>query len=68
MKLKELIEEVSDITPTSKNHGHSHYAKINKDGNGRTTTTSDGPNHKHYIKNWKALSSEDGHRHVVKKS
>jgi hypothetical protein len=67
VKLKEILEEVTDMTTTSKNHGHYHFAIINDNGDGSTTTTSNGSKHKHEIKNWKVLKTE-GHIHEVKKS
>tara|TARA_Y100000310_G_C20681189_1_gene816046 strand:- start:1163 stop:1408 length:246 start_codon:yes stop_codon:yes gene_type:complete len=67
MKLIELLEEAKDLINTSSDHGHSHYALVNIKGNGKTTSTDKGPNHIHRIKDWKVLSSGDGHAHTVKK-
>lgn len=64
MKLRNLIEEAMDLLTTSKNHGHSHYAKVNSDGNGKTTKSVE--SHQHIIKNWKVLETE-GHTHEIKK-
>ena len=68
MKLKDLMERVADILPTTTDVGHSHYVSVDKNGDGFTTNTSKGFEHNHKVKNWKALPSEkDGHIHEVKK-
>jgi hypothetical protein len=64
--LEILKEESTDIISTSFDNSHSHYARVNKEGYGKTTATSTGKNHTHLIKKWRVMFKE-GHTHEVKK-
>lgn len=67
MKLKDLMKEVSNIIYTSVDNGHYHFAKIDKNGNGYTTTTKKATAHVHKIRKWKVLKAK-GHTHEIKRT
>lgn len=67
MRLKKYINESKkDIqVKTKKNQtGHIHYAKVDDDGNGKTTSTSTGPDHTHKIFEW-IVQPAKGHIHEL---
>jgi hypothetical protein len=56
MKLKKYIKEnylTEEKYKTEKNQtGHIHYASIDSDGDGKTTSTSTGKDHTHKVFQW----------------
>ena len=56
-----LVEMMQFLTDKD-NTGHTHKAQANEDGDGKTTSTSDGEDHVHVILQW-LVQPANGHVH-----
>ena len=70
MNLHELLQQLTEDTEYTSTDGqepHSHKYKIDRDGNGQTTTMrGEGPEHIHAIVNYEVTpAGADAHTHTL---